>query len=77
MKSLDICYVVTNAARCSAEWLYDTLYCARGQTENLIKLHESQLESDRTRCRSPLANQMRLVPAWCMDRRVAPGTDPT
>ena len=47
--------------RGSAEWLYDTLYCARGQAENLIKLHKSQLASDRTSCRSALANQVRLV----------------
>lgn len=45
----------------SAEWLYDSLYCARGRAENLIKLHESQLASDRTSCRSALANQVRLV----------------
>ena len=60
-KGLDIRYVVTNIERGSAEWLYDTLYCARGQAENLIKLHKSQLASDRTSCRSPLANQVRLV----------------
>ena len=36
-KGLDIRYVVTNIAGGSAEWLYDTLYCARGQAENLIK----------------------------------------
>ena len=29
--------------------------------ENLIKLHKAQLKSDRTSCRSPLANQMRLI----------------
>ena len=58
---LDIRFVVTNLASGSAEWLYDTLYCARGQAENLIKLHKSQLASDRTSCRSPLANQVRLV----------------
>ena len=40
---------------------YETLYCARGQAENLIKLHKAQLGSDRTSCRSPLANQMRLI----------------
>ena len=40
---------------------YDTLYCERGQAENLIKLHKSQLASDRTSCRSPLANQVRLL----------------
>ena len=60
-KGLDIRYVVTNLEGGSAEWLYDTLYCARGQAENLIKLHKSQLASDRTSCRSPLANQVRLV----------------
>ncbi len=58
---LDIRYVVTNLPQGSAEWLYDTIYCARGQAENLIKLHKTQLASDRTSCRSPLANQVRLV----------------
>jgi len=58
---LDIRFVVTNIATGSAEWLYDTLYCERGQAENLIKLHKSQLASGRTSCRAPLANQMRLV----------------
>jgi hypothetical protein len=29
--------------------------------ENLIKLRKSQLASDRTSCRSPIANQVRLV----------------
>jgi hypothetical protein len=58
---LDIRYVVTNIARGSAEWLYDVLYCERGQAENLIKLHKRQLASHRTSCRSPLANQVRLV----------------
>ena len=58
---LDIRCVVTNLHSGSAEWLYDTLYCARGQAENLIKLHKGQLASDRTSCRSALANQVRLV----------------
>jgi hypothetical protein len=60
-QGLDIRYVVTNLEGGSAEWLYDTLYCARGQAENLIKLHKSQLASDRTSCRSARANQVRLV----------------
>jgi hypothetical protein len=60
-KCLDIRLIVTNIAGANAEWLYDTLYCARGQAENLIKLHKGQLASDRTSCRSPLANQVRLV----------------
>jgi hypothetical protein len=58
---LDIRYVVTSLAAGSAEHIYDTLYCARGQAENLIKMHKGQLASDRTSCRSPLANQMRLI----------------
>ena len=58
---LDIRFIVTNLAHGSPEWLYDSLYCARGQAENLIKLHKSQLASDRTSCRSALANQVRLV----------------
>ena len=36
---------------------YAALYCARGQAENLIKLHKTQLASDRTSCRSAIANQ--------------------
>jgi Transposase DDE domain group 1 len=68
-QGLDIRYVVTNLSIGSAEWVYDSLYCARGQAENLIKLHKTQLASDRTSCRSAvgkvffetLANQVRLI----------------
>jgi hypothetical protein len=60
-KGLDTRYVVTNIAGRGKKWLYEKLYCARGQAENLIKRHKGQLASDRTSCRSPLANQMRLV----------------
>ncbi len=42
-------------------WLYQTLYCARGQAENLIKLHKTELASDRTSCLRPSANQFRLI----------------
>ena len=60
-KGADRRYIVTNIPRGSAKWLYEKVYCARGQAENLIKRHKSQLASDRTSCRSPLANQMRLI----------------
>jgi hypothetical protein len=60
-KGLDIRFVVTSLHTGSAHHLYETLYCARGQAENLIKLHKAQLASDRTSCRSPRANQMRLI----------------
>ncbi|MEO5756028.1 MAG: IS1380 family transposase [Mesorhizobium sp.] len=58
---LDIRFVVTNLANGSAQHIYDVVYCPRGQAENLIKMHKSQLASDRTSCRSPIANQVRLV----------------
>ena len=61
-KGADVRYVRSlNLTKGTAQWLYDHLYCARGQAENLIKRHKSQLASDRTSCRSPLANQMRLI----------------
>jgi len=58
---LDVRFVVTSMATGSPEFIYDKLYCARGQAENLIKMHKSQLSSDRTSCRAPLANQMRII----------------
>jgi hypothetical protein len=60
-KGADVRYIVTNLTKGTAQRLYEDIYCARGQAENLIKRHKSQLASDRTSCRSPLANQMRLV----------------
>ena len=60
-RGLDIRYVVTSLTEGDAEHIYETVYCARGQAENLIKQHKVQLASDRTSCRSPLANQMRLI----------------
>jgi hypothetical protein len=62
-KGLDIRFVVTSIETGSAEHIYETLYCARGQAENLIKLHKAQLASDRTSCRSPLANRPARRPA--------------
>jgi hypothetical protein len=59
-QEVDVRYVVTNMEG-SAEHLYEEIYCARGQAENLIKQHKAQLASDRTSCESPVANQIRLV----------------
>jgi hypothetical protein len=58
---LDIRFVFTLLKDGSAERIYDRLYFARGQAENLSKLHKAQLKSDRTSCRSASANQMRLI----------------
>ncbi|MDX2168657.1 MAG: IS1380 family transposase [Deltaproteobacteria bacterium] len=59
-KGLDVRYVVTSLGG-GARHLYDTVYCARGEAENFIKLHKAQLASDRTSCRDPRANQFRLI----------------
>lgn len=56
----DTRFVVTNLADKSKR-LYERVYCARGQMENLIKAHKRHLASDRTSCTSALANQFRLV----------------
>ena len=55
------CPLCRHLAQGGARHLYETLYCARGNAENLIKLHKSQLASDRTSCRDPKANQFRLI----------------
>ena len=59
---LDIRYVVTSLTG-TAKHLYETLYCARGQAENFIKLHKAQLASDRTSCRDPTRQPVPLDPA--------------
>ncbi len=58
---MDIRAVVTSLTGSTPERLYEFDYCARGQAENLIKLHKTQLKSDRTSCSSALANQVRLI----------------
>ncbi|MDE0334455.1 MAG: IS1380 family transposase [Defluviicoccus sp.] len=59
-RGFDARYIVTSLAG-EPRRLYEGVYCARGQAENLIKRHRVQLASDRTSCQSPLANQFRLV----------------
>ena len=59
-RGFDARYIVTSLGG-EPRHLYEDIYCARGQAENLIKMHKGQLASDRTSCQSPLANQLRLV----------------
>jgi hypothetical protein len=56
----DARFVVTNVAG-APRWLYEALYCQRGQAENLIKAHKLHLASDRTSCSKATANQFRLL----------------
>src|SRR5215475_445402 len=59
-QEVDIRYVATSL-KGPAEYLYEDVYCGRGQMENLIKLHKAQLASDRMSCHSATANQVRLA----------------
>ncbi|HEX6013172.1 MAG TPA: IS1380 family transposase [Geminicoccaceae bacterium] len=59
-RGADSRFVVTNLAG-TPRWLYEAVYCARGQAENLVKAHKVHLASDRTSCTKAAANQFRLV----------------
>jgi len=56
----DTRFIITNLAG-APEHLYEDIYCARGQAENLIKAHKLHLGSDRTSCSKASANQFRLL----------------
>jgi hypothetical protein len=59
-KGSDSRFVVTSLTG-TPRWLYEVLYCGRGQAENLIKAHKLHLASDRTSCSKATANQFRLL----------------
>jgi hypothetical protein len=56
----NIRFVVTNLETFRTAWIYETIYCGRGQMENYIKDHKLFLHSDRTSCHHFEANQFRL-----------------
>jgi len=55
-------FVVTSLARseCKPKYLYEKLYCARGEMENRIKECQLDLYADRTSTATLRANQLRL-----------------
>lgn len=55
-------FLVTSLAPTEAEarYLYETVYCARGEMENRIKEQQLDLFADRTSARTMRANQLRL-----------------
>lgn len=53
-------FVVTSFESGRASFIYDTVYCGRGNMENYIKEHKTHLHSDRTSCTKFEANQLRL-----------------
>ena len=74
-------FIVTNLQG-RAKRLYDKVYCARGQAENLIKDIKTYTASDRTSCHRWQANQFRLFlhmgAYWLLHglRRFAPRKSP-
>jgi Transposase DDE domain group 1 len=59
-KGENIRFVVTNIKLSRKAYIYETIYCGRGQMENYIKDHKLCLHSDRTSCHQFEANQFRL-----------------
>lgn len=53
-------FVVTNL-RQTPRWIYEHVYCERGDVENRIKELKHGLEIDRTSCSRFLANQFRVL----------------
>ena len=55
-------FVVTSLKRreCKPKYLYEKLYCARGEMENRIKECQLDLYADRTSAATMRANQLRL-----------------
>ena len=56
----NIRYIVTNLQTPRSAWIYEKIYCGRGQMENYIKDHKLFLHSDRTSCHRFEANQFRV-----------------
>ena len=59
-KGENIRFVVTNIKLSRRAFIYEKIYCGRGQMENYIKDHKRFLHSDRTSCHKFEANQFRL-----------------
>lgn len=57
---IDDRYIVTTFEGSGAKYLYENVYCDRGNAELCIKEHKRGLLSDRTSCNKSTANQFRL-----------------
>lgn len=53
-------FIVTNLKQ-SPQYIYEKIYCARGDIENRIKELKDGLEIDRTSCSRFIANQLRVL----------------
>ena len=54
-------FVVTSLESSLPSFIYETVYCGRGQMENFIKEHKIALKSGRTSCHSFIANCFRVM----------------
>ena len=59
-KGENLRFVVTNLQHSRKAYIYETIYCGRGQMENYIKDHKRFLHSDRLSCHKFESNQFRL-----------------
>jgi len=59
-KGKNLRYVITNM-KGNSKYLYEKIYCARGDMENRIKEQQLDLFADRTSCHEWWANQFRLL----------------
>ena len=57
---VDTRFIVSDFQGAGAKYLYETVYCGRGNAELCIKEHKCFLKSSRTSCTSVIANQFRL-----------------
>jgi len=57
---VDVRFIVTDFDAASSRFLYETVYCGRGNAELMIKEHKCFLKSSRTSCTDMKANQFRL-----------------
>ena len=53
-------FLITNLQQ-SPRWIYEQVYCQRGEIENRLKELHQGLEIDRTSCSKFLANQFRVL----------------
>lgn len=54
-------FIVTNLDDPDGQYLYEKVYCARGEMENRIKEQQLDLFADRTSCHGFVTNQFRLL----------------
>ena len=59
-RGTDVRFIVTDMDNAGAKFLYEKVYCDRGNAELMIKEHKCFLKSSRTSCTRAEANQFRL-----------------